>query len=254
MKPTLAAIIIAGNEEANIGECLASLAGWCAEIVVVDSMSTDRTAEISRSFTPTVLQRAWTGFADQKQFALDHATSEWVLSIDADERASEELRDSIVKRLAENPAEAGFLIPRRSYFLGRWIQSCFWYPDYQLRLVRRRAASVIPVKVHEGFRVEGATGMLTGDIIHYSYRNLSDAVRKADNYTTLSAEERRGQKRIGARHLILHSAAAFLNDFISRKGYRDGIHGFLVAALNSFTNLLMYAKLWEQQNGASRGK
>ncbi len=247
MKQSLSVIVITGNEETSIGECLASVAGWTDEIIVVDSESTDRTVEIARTYTGNIFIRKWTGFADQKQFALDQARSDWVLSIDADERVSPALRDVVISTLSATSAAAGYRIPRRSYFLGKWIRSCFWYPDYQLRLFRRSAAHVTPVKVHEGFHVDGETGVLEGDIIHYSYRSLHDAVRKVDRYTTLAAEERLARRIIGIRHLLFHPAAAFLTDFFSRKGYRDGVYGFLVAAMNSFTNLLMYSKMWEMQ-------
>jgi glycosyltransferase involved in cell wall biosynthesis len=252
MRQTLSVIVITGNEESNIGECLSSVAGWADEIVCVDSGSTDRTVELVRRFTEKIVTRSWTGFAEQKQFALDQATSDWVLSIDADERVSPELKDSIVTALQTVPGVAGFRLPRRSYFLGKWIRSCFWYPDYQLRLFRRTTAHVTPVKVHEGFVVEGDTGTLTGDIIHYSYRNLEDAIRKVNHYSTLAAEDRSACTIVRPYHILLHPIAAFVTDFFSRKGYRDGMYGFLVASLNSFTNLLMYTKMWEMQ-GRGRG-
>jgi glycosyltransferase involved in cell wall biosynthesis len=246
MKAPLSVVLITGNEESNITACLESVAGWAEEIVVVDSESADQTVAIARKYTDRIIIRRWEGFAAQKQFAMEQAKCEWVLSIDADERVSPELRDAITRELSGNPLHSGYRVPRRNHFLGKWIRSCFWYPDYQLRLFRRKDASVTRARVHEGFVVNGETGMLKGDLIHFTYRSLDEALRKINSYSSLAAEDRVSGKRIGVRHIILHPVAAFLTDFVSRKGYRDGMHGFLVSFLNALTNFMMYAKLWEQ--------
>jgi (heptosyl)LPS beta-1,4-glucosyltransferase len=254
MRQTLSVIIIAGNEERNIGDCLASVARWANEVVVVDSQTTDRTVEIAKQYTDRVIVHPWEGYAGQKRFALSQATSDWILSIDADERVTLELRASIETALLyetvgqQDDEFVGYTINRRNFFLGTWIRSCFWYPDYKLRLFRRGCARVTDSKVHEGFVADGKVGTLAGDLLHYSYQNLHDAYRKINTYSTLAAEDRVGLKRVRAHDIVLHPLAAFLTDFLSRKGYRDGMHGFLVALLNATTNLMTYTKMWERQN------
>lgn len=138
-RASISAVVICGNEEAGIRECLASVA-WCDEIVVVDSLSTDRTVEIARTFTPRVFERAWPGYVAQKNFAIEQATREWVFSLDADETCTPELRAAI-ERALENPGETvAFRVRRLVHYLGRWIRHCGWYPDWKTRLVLRGKA------------------------------------------------------------------------------------------------------------------
>jgi glycosyltransferase involved in cell wall biosynthesis len=147
-RKTLSVAIIAGNEEKKIGDCLESVK-WADEIIVVDSGSTDRTVEIAKRYTDKVFIRKWEGYAPQKQFAIDQATCDWILSLDADERVSPELKDEILKILESETEFDGFYIPRRNFFLGKWIKSCGWYPNYQLRLFKKGKAKVTQRKVHE---------------------------------------------------------------------------------------------------------
>jgi glycosyltransferase involved in cell wall biosynthesis len=247
MKKSLSVIIIAKDEERSISDCLTSVA-WADEIIVVDSQSQDRTVDIALRFTDRIFIRKWKGYADGKQFALEQAAHDWVLSIDADERVSPELKNEIQAVLQQNTDHSGFKIPRQNYFLGKWITSCFWYPDFQLKLFKKDGAKVIQVKVHEGFSVNGTIGTLHGNLVHLSYQSLHDALEKINRYSSLSAEERVNQKKVKAHHIIFHPMAAFLTDFISRKGYKDGMYGLLVSFLNMMTNMLMYMKIWEAQN------
>ena len=138
---TISALVVCGNEEANIAACLESVR-WCDEIVVIDSFSSDRTPEIARTFTDRVIQRTWHGFSDQKQFALEQAKGDWILNLDADERCTPELRDAIRAALprAEAAGIAGFEVRRHVFYLGRWIDHGGWYPDWKLRVARRDRA------------------------------------------------------------------------------------------------------------------
>ncbi|HPI37513.1 MAG TPA: glycosyltransferase family 2 protein [Ignavibacteriaceae bacterium] len=247
MKSTLSVVVIAFNEGKNIRSCLES-AKWADEIVVVDSGSTDDTMLIAKDFTDKIISKKWEGYSTQKQFALDQANCDWVLSLDADERISPELKTEIEKILANGSIYDGYKIPRKNHLLGRWIKSCFWYPDQQLRLFKKGKASVTDVKVHEGFQIEGEAGTLNGDIIHLTYQNFFDTFDKVNRYSTLAAEDRAGKKRIKGRDLVFHPVAAFLTDFISRKGYKDGVYGLMIALINMTTNLMMYMKMWEIQN------
>ena len=242
----ISAVIIAFNEEKNLAECLESVK-WADEIVVIDSFSTDKTVEIAKGFTDKVFRKKWEGFAKQREFSLEMASNEWIISLDADERVTEELRDSIDKILSAPTEANGFKVARRNYFLGKWITGANWYPDRQLRVFRKEKARMTDVLVHEGFEVDGNTEIISGDIIHYSYRTLEEAYRKINHYSTLAAEQRAGEK-VNAFDLILHPIAAFLTDYFSRKAYKDGLHGLLVAIMNSMTNLMTYTKIWEIRN------
>jgi len=181
------------------------------------------------------------------------ASNQWVLSLDADERVTDELRDNIKKVLDDGTDADGFKVARRNYFLGKWITGAHWYPDHQLRFFRKEKASMTEVLVHEGFEVNGKTEILSGDIIHYSYRTLDEAYKKINTYSSLAAEQRAG-KKVSALDLILHPIAAFLTDYFSRKAYKDGVHGLLVAIMHAMTNLMTYTKIWEIQNVKSKGK
>lgn len=245
-KQRISAVIIAFNEEQNLAECLESVK-WADEIVVIDSFSTDMTVEIAKRFTDKVFQKKWEGFAKQREFSLEMAGNEWIISLDADERVTEELRDSIGKILSASTEANGFKVARRNYFLGKWITGVRLYPDYQLRIFRKENARLTDVLVHEGFEVYGMTEIISGDLIHYSYRTLEEAYRKINTYTTLAAEQYNGKKVRGI-DLILHSIAAFLTDYFSRKAYKHGMHGLLVAYMHAVTNLMTYTKIWEIQN------
>ncbi len=247
MRKKISAIIIAGNEEKNIRDCLESVT-WCDEIILVDSESEDKTVEIAKEFTDKIFIKKWEGYAAQKKYSLDMASNEWVISIDADERVSEGLKKEIQELLKSNPSFDGYNIPRESYFLNKVIKSCFWYPDYQLRLFRKSKTDVIDRKVHEGFKVNGKIGTLNNDLIHYTHQNLSETFTKINKYSTLEAEERVNFKIVKPYQIILHPVAAFLNHFISRKGYKDGVYGMMVSAIHAMTNMMTYMKIWEMQN------
>jgi len=244
----LSVIIITYNEENKIRDCLESVK-WADEIVVVDSFSTDNTLSICKEYTPNVIQRKWEGFASQKDFALKQASNNWILSIDADERVTPELKEEIISICQSTQNADGYKIPRRNHLIGKWIKSCFWYPDYQLRLFQKDKVEMNFVSVHEGFIIKGKEGICKGDLIHYTFDNLHDAFSKINTYSSLAAKDRFEKKRIRAIDFIFHPLAAFLTDFISRKGYKDGVYGLIVSLINAITNLMMYMKMWELQRG-----
>lgn len=247
MREKISAIIIAGNEEKNIRPCLESV-NWCDEIILVDSESSDKTVEIAKEFTDKIFIKKWNGFAVQKRFSLEKASNEWVLSIDADERVSDDLRIDIEKLLSEEPNADGYKIPRENYFLNKAIKSCGWYPDYQLRLFRKSKTKVTERKVHEGFIVDGKVEKLNGVLIHLTHQSISETISKINHYSTLEAEEKVNQKHAKPLQILTHPIAAFLNHFISRRGYKDGVHGLMISLIHAMTNMLTYMKLWEMQN------
>ena len=243
----LSVVIIAGNEEKNITDCLESVK-WADEIIFVDSESTDRTREIANKYTPKVFIKKWEGFVEQRKFSLEKASYDWVLSIDADERVSRELKLEIEELLRSNNRKSGYWIPRENYFLDKVIKSCGWYPDYQMRLFNKTVTTIADRKVHEGFKVNGEAGHLKHHIIHLTHQNITDTIRKINEYSYLQALEKKNGKRVKAINFILNPIAAFLNHFISRKGYKDGIYGLMVSLFHMMTNLMTYMKTWELQN------
>ena len=241
----ISVIIITGNEEQNIVDCLESVK-WADEIIVVDSESNDSTVDLAKKFTDKVFIRKWEGFVKQKSYALSLASNTWVLSLDADERVSDQLREEIINLQPRD--YAGFMIRRKNHFLGKNITTCGWEKDYQLRLFMKSKTKLNDRLVHEGFIVEGKVSRLQGQMIHYTYTSIENTLSKINHYSTLQAEEYYGKKKTGGIGFILHPLGAFLRFFISLKGYKDGIHGMLISYFNSLTTLQTYIKIWEMHN------
>lgn len=241
----ISAIVIAGNEEKNIADCLESVR-WVDEIIVVNSESTDRTAEIARRFTDKVFSRKWEGYASQKSFSLQKASNEWVLSLDADERVSPELREEISN--LDLSKTDGFYIPRRNYFLNKVIRSCGWSPDYQLRLFRKSKTKLTDRQVHEGFEVEGKREHLSEELIHYTHTTIAGTLRKVEEYSTLEAIEKSGRIHVTGTKLFFKPFWAFFQHFIIRRGFTDGVHGLMVSIIHAMTKTQVYMKIWEIQN------
>lgn len=243
----LSVILITQNEAHNLPACLESVA-WADEVIVVDGGSTDASVEIARRYTPHVYINPWPGFAEQKRFALRKATRPWVLSIDSDERVPDALRHEIMDVVQRAPAAVdGYAIPRLSTFLGKFIRHAGWYPGYQLRLFRRGRAQVTNAAVHEGFVVPGKVSRLQNHILHFTHRTLAESIDRLNRYTTLEAPGRADRKQIHWWHFIAHPLAAFFNKYIALRGYRDGLHGFLLAAITAMVKMTLYMKIWEWQ-------
>ena len=242
MHPPISVVIIAGAEERNIRDCLESVR-WADEIVVLHSMNTDATAGIAREFTDRVVFRAFDTFSAQREHALALAAHDWVFALDADERMLPELRAEIEARLPEAGPVAGFFVPRRNYFLGRWMRHGGWYPDMQLRLFRKSMTRVTQRLVHEGYVVDGLTASLVHPMDHHTDPTMYHHLIKNVEYTRLEALERR--KRVRPRDLLLHPIGAFLQAWIMRKGWKDGTHGLAAALIHAAYNLQQYLFMWE---------
>src|SRR5215467_14348255 len=186
--PKISATIITFNEESRIAEAIASLA-CCDEVIVVDSHSTDRTTDIATRLGARVIRHEWQGYSRQKNFAAAQAQNDWILSLDADERVSAELVAEIVRFKSQNPLSSAIRMPRRAFYLGKWIRHSGWYPDWKVRLYDRRRARWEGDFVHEAMRVDGKVGSLHGDLLHFPYRNLQDHHNRIDHYTRLAAAE-----------------------------------------------------------------
>ncbi len=240
--------IICKNEEKNIEDCLKSVV-WADEIIVVDGESSDKTAEIARKYTINVYTNKWEGFAKQRQFAIDKSSKEWVLVLDADERCSNELREEILSIINTNDVKyKGFKLPRKNFFLSKWIKHGGWYPGYQKRFFRRESTKISDRLVHEGYEIDGETGVMKNDIIHYTVQSISEFMTKVNKYSSLQAEEKRGRKKVGFTDMLFRPIWGFINMYFIRAGFRDGIHGIMVANFDVITNMLTYMKIWESQN------
>jgi glycosyltransferase involved in cell wall biosynthesis len=241
----LTVTVITRNEAANIAAALESVR-WADEIIVIDSESTDNTAQIARQYTDRVVVRPWPGYIEQKNFAASQATHDWILSLDADERISPQLRDEIRQTLAQEPRAAGFRIPRVTFHFGRWIRSTDWYPDYQLRLYDRRRARWTGRYVHESVTVDGESAKLRGEIQHYAYRDAAHHLQSIDRYTTLAARQMfEDGRRASWIDVLITPRLTFFRNYILRGGFRDGMAGLIISAMNSYYVGLKFAKLWE---------
>jgi len=248
--PRLSVFVIAQNEAARIGPALDSVR-FADEVVVVDGGSTDDTARLAREHGARVEVRPWPGdFAVQLRGALGVTQGEWVFRLDADETVTPELAEQLRAAVARADAPDGFRVRRRNYFLGRWIRHGGWWPDPQLRLVRRAKASIRGAPGHESVHVDGPVEDLAGAITHDTNPTISAAISRVERYSTFLAVERASRRRIRAFHLFAHPFAAFFRKFFVQRGFLDGAHGFLIAALHAYTKLATYAKAWELQRRA----
>jgi glycosyltransferase involved in cell wall biosynthesis len=238
----LSIILITHNEIANLRDCLASVA-FADEIIVVDSGSTDGTVEAAREMGARVVETDWPGFGPQKNRALDLAQGEWVLSIDADERVPEGLREEILMTLA-NPGFDSYELPRLSSFCGRFIRHSGWWPDPVLRLFRRGTARFTDAAVHERLVAQGATGRLRHHLLHYSYPDLESVLVKINRYSSDAAQEKfAAGKRATLFGACLRGFWTFVRHYTFQRGFLDGREGFLLAITAGVGNFYRYAKL-----------
>ena len=239
----LSVIIITKNEGLNIRACLESVS-WADEIIVVDSGSQDDTVAICREFTPHVYVHDWPGFGAQKNRALNYARKNWVLSLDADERVSSELRSEIVSVLNEASATNAYSIPRLSTYCGRFMRHSGWYPDYVLRLFRRENAHFSDDLVHERLLVEGSKKRLKGLLLHYAFENMEEVLHKVNQYSSAGAlmmQQRGRQATLGGA--VLRGFWSFIRTYILRAGFLDGREGFMLAVSNAEGTYYRYLKL-----------
>ena len=241
---TVSAIVITRNEEAVIRRCLESLA-WTREIVVVDSGSTDNTVEICRELGAIVhTTDDWPGFGPQKNRALDRASGHWIISLDADEWVTPALRAEIERVIATPDARAGYAIPRRSSFCGRFMKHSGWWPDYVVRLFRRDAGRFSDDRTHERVVVQGKLGRLREPLMHEAIRNIEQMLAKMDGYSSASAHSRFQQgRRASLATALLHGFWAFFKTYVLRLGFLDGREGFILAIANAEGSYYRYVKL-----------
>ena len=239
--------IICFNEEKNIARCLNSIS-WADEIIVVDSLSRDSTVDVVRNYTEKIFERPWPGYAEQRNFALTQSSGDWVFFVDADEEVSCDLKDEIFDKIKEGNAEA-FKIPRKSFYQGKWINHCGYYPDYVLRLFRRGKAKWIGKRIHERLDIDGKIGLLKNDLLHFPYGgSISGQILTVDEFSSLQAEDLWDK---GVRHsifrLIFRPLYKFVEIYFLRRGFLDGTAGFIIAVTSAFNVFVRYVKLREKE-------
>jgi glycosyltransferase involved in cell wall biosynthesis len=243
----LSVAIITLNEEPNLPRCLESVRGLAAEIVVVDSGSTDRTPEIARQAGAVFVSQPWQGFTRQKSHAFERCTQPWVLGLDADEALSPELAAAVRRALTSEPAVNGFQFNRRTSYLGQWIWHA-WYPEWCLRLARRDSARWASADPHPHLSVKGPTARLEGDLLHYSYGDVQDHLQRCIRYARTSADSlERAGRRCRWYHLAISPWLALSKRLIFKQGFRDGWRGWVIAYSAFLAVLAKYALLAEKQ-------
>lgn len=249
----ISAVIIAGNEEKKIAEAITSVL-WSDEVVVIDSESTDRTRQIAEDLGARVLTKSWSGFAAQKQFGVGAASFDWILSLDADERLSPELREELKLIQDGGPSADGYRMPRRSIYMGREIRHCGWYPDWQLRFFNRRKGKWKDVFVHESVEMmpDAKIKDLKGDIIHFSVDSAEhhhEMIGK--RYAPLAAQQMFANgKRTSPLRMATASPLAFISTYLLKLGFLDGLPGFCISRFAAHHAFLKHLHLWELQNGS----
>lgn len=251
-QPPLSVVIITLNAASQLAACLESVR-FADEIIVVDSGSTDGTPALAEAYGAKVIAQDWLGFGRQKQFAVEAASHDWVLCLDADERVSPALQVSIEKALktaltAGNAATA-FRFPRCNRFLGRYLQHGEGYPDWSLRLFDRRQARWSDDAVHEKVVTQAKVGELTGDLLHDSAESLASYLSKQNRYTTLAAEAALAAgKRASFGRIALSPLVRFIKFYVIRQGFRDGLPGLIHIAIGCFNSMMKYSKMLERQH------
>jgi glycosyltransferase involved in cell wall biosynthesis len=239
--PSVAAVVLARDEEANLRDCLQSVA-WADRLcVLLDPRTTDRTAEIATELGALVREHQFADFASQRNAALDAFEADWVFFIDADERCTSELAAEI-RSAIQHPANVGWWVPRRNYIWGRWIRHAGWYPDHQLRLIKRGWARYDPTReVHEVVVLDGSEGYLEHPFVHYNYATVGQFLQKQDHYAYYEARVLVQEGICPRPHsLLLQPVREFTRRYLTLQGYRDGLHGLLLCMLMAHYTFVAY--------------
>jgi glycosyltransferase involved in cell wall biosynthesis len=238
--------VITKNEIRRIERALASVAGWADEIVVVDSGSDDGTLDVVRKFTDRVYHRDFEGFGQQYAYAHGLTKNAWVMYIDGDEEVSPGLRDEIIGLFKDgDPCADGYTAPRETFYLGRWIKHGGWYPDY-IHRIYRRSKGTWEKGLHPKLNIDGKMGRLRQPFLHYNYRDISHQIMTVDRYSTIASRERVDHgKGTSPANLLLNPPFRFFRDYFLRRGFLDGMPGFIIAVTTAYYVFVKYAKTWE---------
>ncbi|MCB0749128.1 MAG: glycosyltransferase family 2 protein [Ignavibacteriae bacterium] len=241
MSEKISATLIVKNEEKNIARCLKSLS-WVDEIVVVDSYSTDRTVEICNEYNCKVIQTAWLGFGKTKKFAVDNASHDWILSIDADEEVTPELQKKI-KELLVKPYYKGYYIKRKSFYLGKEVKHCGWNKDYPVRLFNRNFGNFNDKEVHESIKIKSEKSKIHEPLLHYTYQTIASHIEKVNRYSSLAAEELiKKEKYYSVFSAVIFGIVRFIKMYFIQLGFLDGRIGFILCYNSAFSVYLKYVK------------
>lgn len=252
-RPSLSVTIVTLNEEKNIARAIESVRSFAQEILVVDSGSQDRTREIAEHLGAKVLQNPWRGYGQQKNFAQDHASHDWILNLDADEEVSPELAQEI-QTVLERDQDAnvqGYLLPRLSFYLGRWIRHGGWYPNRLVRLANRKHARWSEPDVHEEWVVRGAVQVLQNDLLHFPFQDIREQVDTNLRFSRLGFEalKKKGQTKSFLK-LLLKPVGKFLETYLIKRGFMDGLAGFIISVNAAHSIFLKYAYFFEDMKKA----
>jgi len=243
--PKLSACIISYNEESKIEDCLKSLQPVVDEIIIIDSNSTDNTLNIAQKYTDKIIQHDFQGYGKQKNFAVEKANNDWIISLDCDERLSPELQKSL-QNIKENlDSHCVYSMARKTFYVYRWLNHC-WYPDKNVRLFNKTKTKWFDYDVHESVDTSNMkTCFLSGDILHYSFDSISDHLKVIDKYTQIGAEDLlRKNKKISVISPLTHASWTFLKLYILKRGFLDGFAGLTVAVLSYMHVYIKYSKAW----------
>ncbi|MFQ5645795.1 MAG: glycosyltransferase family 2 protein [bacterium] len=243
----VSAAIITFNEEVKIRDCLESVT-WADEIVVVDSRSADRTVEICREYTDKIIIRDFPGHVEQKNFAVNAASYDWILSLDADERVSGPLRKELLAVISRSPSASGYYIPRKTFYLNRWIEHGGWYPDAKIRFFNRNSGSWGGEDPHDSVICSGKTAGLKGDILHFSFDSIDDHLDTIRKFTAISAGEKiKKGHEFSLWQITLRPVFTFMKMYLWKRGFLDGSAGFVAAVLSSYHVFIKYARIWASE-------
>lgn len=245
----ISATIITFNEEKNIARCIQSLTGVVDEIVVLDSFSTDDTQKICQQLNVRFHQQKFIGHIEQKNDAIALASYDYILSLDADEALSEELKEEILK--IKSNLTGAYCFNRRTRYVNQWIYRCGWYPDVKVRLFPKLAARWGGDNPHDIIELEASQNLswLKGDLLHYSYDSVSDHVQQTNKFTTIAAKVHYQKgKRSSFFKIITRPLLKFVRDYFFKRGFLDGRYGFIICSINSLSAFLKYVKIYELQH------
>lgn len=243
--------MLAQNCAGILPRCLHSLS-FADDILVVDGGSHDDTADVARSLGARVVVNPWPGFAEQRRFALQQVKHEWAFFCDSDEEVSQELASEMRVIFEKARAARAYRVPRRSQFLGQWMDVGPWAHDTPLRLFYARSARVTQASVHEGIQVDGPVALLASPLFHYTHATLAESISRLNRYTTLEARDRVGRRRITALDPLLSPIGVFLKYYVVRGCWRAGMRGYLLACTTAVYKMVLYVKIRELQSGRER--
>ena len=240
----ISACIISYNEEKRIEECLKSLQGIVDEIIVVDSLSTDKTIEITKKYTDKIYEQKFLGHVEQKNLAVEKANYDWILSLDCDERLTDELKESILKVKNNLENAAAYRMARRTFYVYRWLNYC-WYPDFKIRLFNKKTAHWTGVNPHDQVEVSSKKiTTLKGDLLHYSFDSISEHIRTIDFFTEIGADEIiKRNKKVNMLSPWTHGLWTFVKLYFLKRGFMDGYAGLVVAVLSGVHAFVKYNKV-----------